>query len=263
MKKIFIAFLISQITVSCEKQVNINYKENQSAIIIEGNITNQIGPYYVKITKSIPLASLDVNPTIDNAVVTISDDAGTNDILVSQGNGLYKTNSILGIPGRTYTLTVNAENKQYTAQSKMPQRVQFDSIKQEKFSIIGETEYNIIPIYIDPINNGNNYRFILTLNNKLINQHFIQTDEIRNGLVNSFRIDYNDEKNKLKVGDQLKVAMQCIDHNVTKYYTTLALMNDNGPGGGTTPSNPPSNISNGALGLFSAHTIEIKQHTIY
>jgi len=42
----------------------------------------------------------------------------------------------------------------------------------------------------------------------------------------------------------------------------LALMSDSGPGGGTTPNNPPNNLSNGALGLFSAHTAELKKNTI-
>jgi hypothetical protein len=39
------------------------------------------------------------------------------------------------------------------------------------------------------------------------------------------------------------------------YLTALVQITDNsGIGGSVTPANPPSNISSGALGYFSAHT---------
>jgi len=36
------------------------------------------------------------------------------------------------------------------------------------------------------------------------------------------------------------------------------LQQSNGPGGGVSPSNPPTNISPATLGYFSAHTSSIK-----
>ena len=247
---------------SCEKKVTLTYKSNQSRIVIEGNITNETGPYFVKITKSITLTTTETNPTIDTALVTISDNAGNNETLTPVGNGMYRTALLSGVQGRTYTLTVKAEGQTYTAQSTMPQQVPFDSIKVEKLTITGEVEFNIIPVYTDPIAKGNNYRFVLSLNNKLVNQHFIQNDEVRNGLVNTSRLEINDEDLEIKTGDTVDIKMQCIDKNVALFYTALALMADSGPGGGTTPNNAPNNISNGALGIFSAHTVATKRVTI-
>jgi len=258
---LFIAIALLLFT-SCEKKVNLSYKGNNSRIIIEGNITNEAGPYFVKITKSVNLTATETNPTIDDALVTISDNAGNNETLTSLGKGMYRTTLLNGVEGRTYTLTVKTEGQTYTAQSTMPQQVAFDSIKVEKLTVIGEVEFNIIPVYKDPIAKGNNYRFVLSINNKLINQHFIQNDEVRNGLVNTSRLEYNDEDLKLKSGDTVDIKMQCIDKNVALFYTSLALMADSGPGGGTTPNNPPNNISNGALGIFSAHTVAAKRVTI-
>jgi hypothetical protein len=258
MKNIASIIFIALLFTSCEKVVDLDYKGNQSKIIIEGNITNEPGPYFVKITRSISLSDTGNYPTVDNAVVIIGDDAGNSETLTSQGNGMYRTNTLTGVTGRRYTLTVTAENQTYTAQSTMPQQVPFDSIKADRVVIFGETEYNLIPIYNDPIAKGNNYRFVLTVNNKLINQHLIQNDEIKNGVVNSLRLEINDNDLKLKSGDLVAIKMQCIDKNVALYYTTLVLMADSGPGGGTTPNNPPGNISNGALGVFSAHTVQEK-----
>ena len=44
-----------------------------------------------------------------------------------------------------------------------------------------------------------------------------------------------------------------------EYWFSLMQQQGNGPGGGTTPSNPPSNFDNNALGYFSAHTTQVKQ----
>jgi len=253
-----IVFVVLLLT-GCEKIVDLKYKDNPSRIIIEGNITDQAGPYLVKLTKSVKLTETGAYPTVDNAVVTISDNIGNTETLTSQGSGVYKTTTLSGAPGRTYTLTVQAEGQTYTAQSTMQPRVAFDSIRVEKNVFTGETEYNIVPVYTDPDVKGNNYRFTVSLNNKLINQHFIQNDEVKNGVVNAARLEISlDDDLKFKAGDLISVAMQCVDAKVALYYKTLALMGDSGPGGGTTPNNPPTNISNGALGIFSAHTIETK-----
>lgn len=262
MKNSISLFLLAFVFGSCEKTVDLDYKDNPSRVIIEGNITNQAGPYFVKITRSIPLAEAGAYPAIGNATVTVSDDAGNSEMLTHTGNGIYRSATLTGVEGRTYTLTVVADGETYTAHSTMPARVPFDSIKVEAVTTMGETEYNLIPVYRDPVAKGNNYRFELSVNNQFINMHFVQNDEVKNGVVNTLRLEINDDDLKLKPGDQVRVKMQCIDKKVSLFYTALALMADSGPGGGTTPNNPPNNISNGALGVFSAHTVETKNATI-
>jgi hypothetical protein len=262
MKSSISIVLITLLFASCEKTVDLKYKDNQSRIIIDGNITNEPGPYYVKITKSISLSDTGNYPAIDNALVTISDDAGNSETLTPQGNGMYRTNTLAGVAGRTYSLIVNAENQTYTSKSTMPQLVPFDSIKVEQFTFGGDIERNVIPIYTDPMAKGNNYRFVLSVNNKLINQHFVQNDEVTNGVVNTMRLEIDDNTVTLKSGDLITLKMYCIDKKVALNYTTLALMGDSGPGGGTTPNNPPTNITNAALGIFSAHTIQEKSKVL-
>jgi len=262
MKNILIIIIISLFFASCEKTIDLDYKNNQSKIIIEGNITNSTGPYFVKISKSISLTETGAYPTIDDALVSISDDDGNSEVLIPQGNGTYRTKILEGVEGRTYTLKVETENQTYTAQSTMPYQVPFDDIKVEKISFAGEIEYNLIPVYTDPIKKGDNYRFVLSVNNKLINMHLVLNDELKNGMVNTLKLEINDDDLEFKSGDLIDIEMQCIDKRVSLFYTALALMADSGPGGGTTPNNPPNNISNGALGVFSAHSMETKSTTI-
>lgn len=246
----------------CEKVVNLKYKSNQSRIVIEGNITNEAGPCTVRVSRSVKLAETGSYPTVDDATVTISDNAGNSATLTAMGNGEYSTTTLTGMPGRTYTLTVLADNATYTAQSTLPLPVPFDSVKVETVAFAGEPEYNLIPVFTDPAAAGNNYRFLLRVNGRIHNQQFVQNDDMRNGMVNTFRLEINGDNMELKKNDTVEVAMQCIDAGVGMYYKTLALIADSGPGGGTTPNNPPSNISNGALGVFSAHTVQVQQRVI-
>jgi len=91
--------------------------------------------------------------------------------------------------------------------------------------------------------------------------HFVLNDNIDNGSVNSQHLQNIMDLSPI-IGDQVTIQMQKIDANVGLYYATLVQNTDTGPGGGTTPSNPPNNISNDALGVFSAHTVQEKSAVI-
>jgi hypothetical protein len=54
--------------------------------------------------------------------------------------------------------------------------------------------------------------------------------------------------------------MQSVDMPIFNYFKALPGVTLNGEysGGGVPPANPVNNISNGALGYFSAHTSEMK-----
>ena len=64
--------------------------------------------------------------------------------------------------------------------------------------------------------------------------------------------------NKLAAGDSLRVEMQNIDPGVYEYFRTLNLILSSNPVVTTTPANPKSNFSGGALGYFSAHSRQVR-----
>ena len=104
MKNNISLLLATLLFTSCEKVIDVKYDGNQSRIIIEGNITNEPGSYFVKITKSISLKEIGEFPAIDNAVVTISDNVGNSEILTPKGHGLYSTEKLIGTIGRPIRL---------------------------------------------------------------------------------------------------------------------------------------------------------------
>lgn len=261
MKKIFLIIAALAVMSSCEKEIDLELENESGKIVIEGNITDKVGPYIVKVTKSVAFTDENQYPAIANAQVVLSDNAGHSEILQYIGGGNYQASTFTGQPGRTYTLTVKAEGKEYVAQSTMPEPVAFEGLQQDSFAVAGETSYTLLPVFTDPPALGNRYLFSFTVNNNPKKFFSEFSDNVNNGLPNQRPLLLpNDDSDpgdiKVVPGDIIYVEMQCIDEKVYTFYSALLQLSGSGPGGGITPANPPSNISNGALGYFSAHTSE-------
>ncbi len=266
MKNIFLIILSLFLLTSCEKEIDLDLKDQSGQIVIEGNVTDQAGPYFVKITKSVAFTEANQYPAIADAEVILSDNSGQTETLQYVGNGTYQTSTFVGQPGKIYTLKITAEGQQYTAQSTMPDAVDFEDLEQDSFMVGGETSYTLLPVFTDPPALGNRYLFSYTVNNNPKKFFSEFSDNVNNGMPNQRPLilpndDTEVDDIKVTVGDTIHVEMQCIDQSVYTYYSALLQLSGGGPGGGVTPTNPPSNISNGALGYFSAHTVR-KRSTV-
>ena len=260
MKKILIISAVALLFTSCEKVIDLELDNTVSTLVIEGNITDQPGPYTVRLSKTVNFDDANVYPSVEDATVTIRDDAGQDDVLRHIGGGLYQTTDLEGIEGRTYTLEVQAEGKTYTARSTMQPLVTLDSLRTTQLKFGGNTRNRIIPVYQDPASEGNYYQFLLFVNGTPDKTYFVDNDNVGNGQVNDRPLRSNEID--IETGNNVTVEMRTIDANTYLYYFTLAQAAGNGPGGGTTPSNPPNGISGGALGIFSAYTTQSKTITI-
>lgn len=261
MKNIFLIIISLFLVISCEREIDLNLEDQSGNIVIEANVTDQAGPYTVRITKSVSFTQSNSYPGVENAQVTLSDNLGQTENLQHIGNGIYQASSFQGQSGRTYTLKVQTDGKEYTSQSKMPEAVEFQGLEQDSFMVAGETSYTLLPIFVDPPALGNRYLFTYSVNDNPKKYFSEFSDNVNNGAPNQRPLilpnDDEDGDVKVKVGDKITVKMQCIDDAVYTFYSALLQLSGGG-GGGVTPTNPPSNISNGALGYFSAHTVSVK-----
>ena len=242
---------------SCDKIITLPIKDNETKVVIDATITDQPGPYFVKLTRSINLNETNIYPVIENGIVIITDNTGIKDTLKYAKDGIYKTKLIQGVYGRTYHLEVNIEGNKYTATTTMPSKVYLDSLRINTFAFNGENQYSIIPVYTDPVELGNNYRFIQKINDTLDNNYNIFNDNLNNGKINQRPLGRGNKDISIKNLDLVTVEMQCISKEAQLYFYTLSQQTGGGPGGGTAPTNLPNNINGGALGLFSAHTSQI------
>ena len=252
--------LVSVMIYSCEKEVKINLNDASPAIVIEGVITDQPGPYSVRITQTVNFNAGNVFPAVSGAIVQITD--ATNSVtetLTETSPGVYITNTLQGTPGHTYQLYVSAGGKVYTASSTMPGKVSLDSVTFERNIFFGEVDINATVHFQDPEGTTNYYSFAEWIRGKKDDWVHCFEDRISDGRYVSVQL----WEDSLATGDVVTVDMYCVDRQVFNYYNTLA----QATGGGNdfnavSPSNPISNISNNALGYFSAQTVQSITKTV-
>lgn len=252
--KIF-TLVLSIITFNaCEKVIDIDLNKQNPQYVIEGTITDEMKVHQVKITKTVNFDQPNVYPAVQGAVVTISDDAGNTEILKENQAGIYETTMMQGISGRTYTLTVKHDNNTFTAKSKMPEKVTLNGaifLLNSGFGTDTLPTFTAIPQYKDPAGVKNYYRFIQFINGIKDKTILVRNDNITDGKTNVQQPLFSFEE--MYENDKYELIMENVDENVYTYFYALSSSSGQGPGGGTTPANPPSNLNNGALGYFSAH----------
>jgi hypothetical protein len=149
----------------------------------------------------------------------------------------------------------------FTATSTMPVKINLDTIYTTDELIFTDTRKIVNVEFHDPPGRGNNYRFIQYVNGLKEKQLFVQNDDYTDGNLNISKLFYFPDKDSdstiIKTGDTVTVDMLCIDPKIYKYWFSL-VRNTNGDNNNTTPANPVSNIEGGALGYFSAQTLQTK-----
>lgn len=235
---------------SCEKVINLELKKAESVIVIEGSISDQLENQFVKISKTTPFTESNTFNGFKGANVNIITPGGMPITFIEVSPGLYRSQRLKGTPGQTYKLEVLADGKLYTASSTMPLPVIPDSLGFKKLSFFGNANIYPTVYYKDPSGVQNQYRYLVKINNKY-QADIVSEDRFNNGNAVSDVINYDGDD--IKSGDIITIEMQSIDRNVFKYYFAISQIGGNG-GPPVAPANPNSNISNGALGIFSAHT---------
>ncbi|SFN64841.1 protein of unknown function [Chryseobacterium oleae] len=250
--KIFIVASLAWCMLSCGEDtvVDIPTHDESGKIVIEGNATDDGNPCNVRITKSIKISDTKSKYiSIANAVVVIRDNKGNSETL-RYIDGLYKTVNFQTLNGNIYTLTVNVDGQTYNATSRMPEYVELDDVIQTTyFNGLGNV-IGVVPIFTDPETSGNRYLFKTYVNNHKA-EITVLDDNGENGSVNTIPVSTKPDPVK---NDKVVIEMQSIDSPVYDYFKALSNVSVQSGGGIVTPSNPPSNFDNGALGYFSAHT---------
>lgn len=254
-KHIFLGILaVMLLCSSCQKIVDIELSGSAAQIVIEGEVSTAKGPYAVTITES---KNVDQNNTFKgrtDAIVIINDlTAGISERLSSTGFGKYITSYIAGKAGHTYQLIVTLDSKIYMSTVVIPTKeVRIEALYIQSSSFDTDDIF-IVPVYTDPDGKGNYYRLRQWVNGNLIKGSFVRSDEATDGRQYNAELYYStaaeDGNPLIQNGDSLTVELQCVQKEVYDFYRTLnaTIAQDV-----ATPSNPLTNISGGALGIFNA-----------
>jgi hypothetical protein len=242
----------------CQKVINVDLNEAAPHIVIECLITNNRGPFKVIISKSGSYFNQPFLPPVSDAQVIITDNSGTVDTLKESIPGVYLTTKILGIPGRTYTMKVMSEDKVYTASSTMNRLVRIDSLNLTKsqsrpfgFADDNRNEIHVeLNCYFRDPYEKNFYRLKVFRNDTARTENYrLFDDQYSNGQEVWLRAAH------ANAGNTFRIELHSLDRQTYAYYRTLEELLYSNPVFGSTPANPDSNISNGALGYFGASAV--------
>jgi hypothetical protein len=247
--------------VSCEKVIDVKLDESAKKYVIEGAVSNIASqPAEVRLSQTKNFEDENSFGGISGAAVTIQENNGTVYPLTEISSGIYQTTALTGVPGSSYKLLVTVNGNTYTSISVMPaQLVTLDSLTVDDLAFGGSNTITIAPSYLDPLGIGNSYRFIQYANGALVKKVFVQNDDLSDGL--RITRPFVNTDGDLKSGDVVKVDMLCIDAAVYKYWYSLDQA-ATGSNQSATPANPVSNINGGAIGYFSAHSVNSKMIVI-
>jgi uncharacterized protein DUF4249 len=262
MKRIYIKWILIITVVlfySCTKVIPVNLNDAAPQIVIVGNVTDSAGPYTVQLSKTVNFSDPNIFPAVSGALVSITDGTTTlTDTLTETTPGTYITHTMQGVPGHTYNLYVSAAGKTYTASSTMPVPVPLDSVTFIHQTNFGKTSIFAVVNFQDPANVANYYNFIPYINGvQFTKTLYAYDDGFVNGKYNSQELFM--DSTYIKIGDTIAIEMDCIDKPVYNYFNTLKNATNGNNFQSTSPANPTSNISNNALGYFSAEAISKKE----
>jgi hypothetical protein len=260
-KPIIAAILSLLILTACEDVIEIDLDNIEPILVIEAVITDQTIQQTVKLSKTGNYFEPGIYPAISSANVILSDNLGKSENLSEVNPGIYQTTHLLGTAGVVYNLSVEVEDMEYTAVSEMPVRVNIETLSTEFFEATPRFDegYFVICHFTDPAGTSNYYRFKTYENGVLLNSSsdfILRDDKIFDG--NTVQIPLAIKT--FQINDTVTVELLSLNRDTYDYYNTL-IEGSSGPDGmmsSSTPANPVSNISNGAMGYFGVYTISSK-----
>jgi len=244
---------------SCEKIIDIELEDSKESIVIEATMTNTSNPFIVKVSKTTPYFGEQTNNPVSGAVVTVKSEKGVIKYFKEVSPGLYTYDRNIAFPGFLYIITVEYEGVKYTAKSFMNEPVSISDLGFSYFEGYGilKSGYKVNVFLSDPVEVENYYRIKYFINGKqssAMGGESLYTDQLFNGQ----GVGLGQRWLVFKASDTLTVELQTIDKAAYDYFSTLESITGLDIMQTVAPANPISNFNNGALGYFSAYTLDRK-----
>jgi len=264
MKNIKLIISLIAITIglpSCEKVIEIELESATPQLVIEAQLQAGQHPFSVAISKTAPYFEDELPQRIEDAIVTLTKEDGTEITIPHIEEGLYLS-PVLAEMNQQYTLTVEIDNEKYIAQSYLPEVVPLIDVFSEYQAAIGPFQegYTVNFTYQDPSGVDNFYRFVHSINGE---KQLKGSDlQVRNDIANDGGIvTFPLIQQIFEVGDTVEVEIVSFDEASYSYFSSLGdiIGSGQGPGGSSAaPGNPVSNWDKEVLGYFSAFSSDTK-----
>ena len=264
------------LTVSCQKEIDLDYNEIDPVVCIEGRVTNE--QMYVLVTRSRSMEDPVHNLGIQGATVTISTPDRSEQLVYDPRDGYYHSpTGWKGEVGQTYTMQVTLNGQQYEAVSTMPPAAPIEST-QFVWQPVMKNKLLIFTVWAtDPEPDVHNFYWYR------MERRSVNPDARRKQGNNTYRWNVFDDrgsrdariyrdihcmmdksedepdednlKSVLFEGDTITFQLMTIDRPTFDYYQSLST-------GQRMGANPISNIKGGCMGYFVAGNVT-RSDTLY
>lgn len=264
MKKAFLFISLALLALtSCEQVIDIDLNLAAPALVINGKVLPD-SLVQVCLQETTSFFSPDSQRCIDSAIVIVTEDDLQPDTLLNRGYGQYISSGLTGKVGSTYNMKVLYDDMEFTASTYLPNApLIYELSTVPLLSFFGDDSSGsffppggradsvpnmlIGKFYHDPVDDD---YFLMQywLNGENISTPYdpisdasTDNDTLNIRVVSSFFF-----------GDTIIVKAFSVDKAVYTYFDMLDDVLGTSVFSASTPYNPHSNISNGALGVFSA-----------
>ncbi len=246
MKRIFPFIVIAAICFACQEEAKLKLENANPQVVIEGIITDNAGPYVVKVSETLNYFDEADENGVSGAQVVISDNEGFSEVLEETISGNYQTVNLQGKVGNAYTLSVNYNGNEYQSTATIMEPPIFDSLT---YRFVEETPLKDEGYYLyfygkTPKPEINYYRWLVYKNGTLFNtdpeDFLLASDEFVTEQLSDLEFPF-----AFQPDDTVRLEMYGLERPMFDYYNELLniLFNDGGLFS-PPPVNPVSNIRN-------------------
>jgi len=262
------------LTSGCTEKIDIELDSTYTRLVVEGEITSDSMNHYVILSLTSNYFSNKPSPRVQDAVVEITFGNETMQLIENVTNpGRYETPyAFRGEIGTTYELDISqldvnedGEEERYHASSTMAGGTELEKIELRYYPTPVASGYTVFMYAHHPPEIRDWFGFKLIKNSDLLTdslyKYSVLSDEIFDdgyfpGLPVGF-LDDDDPRQAVHPGDTITFELNCIDESYYNFISEAQLeLIGNFPLFSGPPSNIVSNIDNGALGTFTAYSIQ-------
>lgn len=280
--------MLGMLFSSCEKTITFEPDHSEPALVVEASIENDRAPVVI-LSQSLDYFSqispeLLANSFIRDAAITISNGDRTHKLKeykVSLAGGYtwyyYSTDSsnmntaFAGEIGKTYSLTIQANQKQYTATTTIPiPAKKMDSLWwEDPPSNPNPAKVIVMGRFIDPPGLGNYTRYYTQVDGfpfyPGLNSVF--DDQLTDGTTYNLQIEQGIDRNKdynletypfFNRGDSVVIKYCNIDKATFDFWRTMEYSYSTIGNPFAAPSKVLTNIQGGGLGYFGGYAVQYK-----
>ncbi len=265
-KNILLLAVVVQFLSGCTERINLDLDDSTIRLVVEGTLTTDVTEHTVRLTTTTSYYYTQAPPPVSGARVSIFDGEHTIELHETEP-GVYKTDAdVFGVPNTTYTLNIElAEEiggfKTYTAQSTLSPAIKVDSVALDYQPKLGSKGLWFIKAKWTSRPGDDFYRFLTYRNGKLLSDSltkWLTSDDLYEPDTIFTIVDVlslEEEVNRLNPYDTVTIELDIIDKSFMTFIQDAQSESfGSNPLFSGPPANVKGNISNGAIGYFSAYS---------